>query len=34
MTVLDVIEILQLNKDNTIFTPLPPESYLEERSVF
>ena len=34
MTVLDVIEILQLNKDNTIFTPLPPESYLENRSVF
>ena len=34
MTVLDVIEILQLNKDNTIFTPLPPESYLEDRSVF
>ena len=34
MTVLDLIEILQLNKDNTIFTPLPPESYLENRSVF
>ena len=34
MTVLDLIEILQLNKENTIFTPLPPESYLEERSVF
>lgn len=34
MTVLDLIEILQLNKDNTIFTPLPPESYLEDRSVF
>lgn len=34
MTVLDLIEILQLNKGNTIFTPLPSRSYLKTHSVF
>ena len=34
MTVLDLIEILQLNKDNTIFTPIPSRSYLKTHSVF
>ena len=34
MTVLDLIEILQLNKDNDVFTPLPPGPYFEDHSVF
>lgn len=34
MTVLDLIEILQLNKDNTIFVPLPSELYFKEPSNF
>lgn len=34
MTVLDLIEILQLNKGNNIFTPLPSGSYFKTHSVF
>lgn len=35
MTILDLlIEILQLNKDNNIFIPLPPGSYFEDHSIF
>lgn len=34
MTILDLIEILQLNKDKNIFTPLPPGPYFEDHSIF
>lgn len=34
MTILDLIEILQLNKDNNIFIPLPPGPYFEDHSIF
>lgn len=34
MTILDLIEILQLNKENNIFIPLPPGPYFEDHSIF
>lgn len=34
MTILDLIEILQLNKENNIFTSLPPGPYFEKHSIF
>lgn len=34
MTVLDLIEILQLNKENNIFIPLPSGQYFKTHSVF
>ena len=34
MTVLDLMEILQLNKENNIFTLLPSGSYFKTHSVF
>lgn len=34
MTILDLIEILQLNKENNIFTSLPPGPYFEDHSIF
>ena len=34
MTVLNLIEILQLNKGNNIFIPLPPGPYFEDHSIF
>ena len=32
MTILDLIEILQLNKENNIFIPLPPGPHFEVSS--
>lgn len=34
MTILDLIEILQLNKENNIFISLPPGPYFEDHSIF
>lgn len=34
MTVLDSIEILQLNKETKIFAHLSQESYFEEHSIY
>ena len=33
MTILDLIEILQLNKENNIFISLPPGPYFEDHSI-